>query len=190
MRRISFSLWGSRAAIAPTKHHQGNRCHSSHWRDRSAFRRRQAAATRPHLDLLRGGIDAHDGVPAAGAIRPDDDTVGSGLLAEWNTLDRTTGWVQSAGNAEILACVPILSAWPNRHIVRIVAFWHLLVLRFLSVARAASNMSRQRMTTSISVTLYATGGMAHTSNQNGSTPSPESPPEPVPAAAATADPAP
>jgi hypothetical protein len=133
---------GIESSYSPHEAHQGNRCHSSHWRDRSAFRRRQAAATRPHLDLLRGGIDAHNCVPAAGAIRPDDDTVGSGLLAEWNTLDRTTGWVQSAGNAEILACVPNLSAWPNRHIVRIVAFWHLLVLRFLSVNRCRSQSSQ------------------------------------------------
>src|SRR5262249_34519079 len=83
---------------------------------------------RPFLDLLRRRLDAHNGVLAAigepgGPIRPDDDTVRRGLLAECNALDLGGGWVQSAGNAEVLARVPNLSAWPDGHIVRIVAFW-------------------------------------------------------------------
>src|SRR5215831_8574142 len=66
-------------------------------------------------------------------VRPDDDTVRRGLLAEWNTLDLAAGWVQSAGNAEVLARVPNLAAWPDGHIVRIVAFWQLVVFGLLSV---------------------------------------------------------
>src|SRR5262249_42374438 len=93
---------------------------------------------RAFLDLLRRRIDAHNGVLAAvgepgGPIRPDDDTVRRGTLAECNSLDLAGGWVQSAGNAEVLARAPNLSAWADRHIVRIVAFWQLVVFGLLSV---------------------------------------------------------
>src|SRR5262245_39772872 len=94
----------------------------------------------PYLDLLRRWIDAHDGVLTAvgkprSAVRPHDDTVRCRVLAELNTLDLAASWIQSAGNAKVLASVPNISARPDGHIVRIVAFRQLVVLGLLSESR-------------------------------------------------------